>query len=163
MFIRLPCQHPNKPRTPRHAPARARVASYAGRAITEGVGVATVTNTSQPLRRLRAEHLQCLLKALRRKKHRPERSRKGSPPNSEQTQRGDGVQSQEPQPRPLGLKPDIRRASTPCECVCRATKTAVILISNKVPGTGNVQTAAASHGPPSEPQVQSEDAAGEPQ
>lgn len=78
MFIRLPCQHPNKLWNPRHTRVRPRVASDAPRAITEGVGVATVTNTSQPLRRLRAKHLQCLLKPLRRKKHSPETSRKPS-------------------------------------------------------------------------------------
>lgn len=34
------------------------------RAITEGVGLATVTNTSQPLKSQRPRHLQCLLKTL---------------------------------------------------------------------------------------------------
>lgn len=33
-------------------------------AITESVGLATVTNTSQPLKRQRPRHLQCLLKTL---------------------------------------------------------------------------------------------------
>lgn len=33
-------------------------------AITESVGLATVTNTSQPLERQRPRHLQCLLKTL---------------------------------------------------------------------------------------------------
>lgn len=35
-------------------------------AITEGVGLATVTNTSQPLESQRPRHLQCLLKTLRK-------------------------------------------------------------------------------------------------
>lgn len=35
-------------------------------AITEGVGLATVTNTSQPLKSPRPRHLQCLLKTLRK-------------------------------------------------------------------------------------------------
>lgn len=35
-------------------------------AITEGVGLATVTNTSQPLKSQRPKHLQCLLKTLRK-------------------------------------------------------------------------------------------------
>lgn len=35
-------------------------------AITEGVGLATVTNTSQPLKSQRPRHLQCLLKTLRK-------------------------------------------------------------------------------------------------
>lgn len=56
-------------RIPRHTRVRTRVAAHARRAITEGVGVATVTNTSRPLRRLRAKHLQCLLKALGRETH----------------------------------------------------------------------------------------------
>lgn len=44
-----------------------------GRAITESVGLATVTNTSWPLERERQRHLHCLLKTLSRrgKKTRP--------------------------------------------------------------------------------------------
>lgn len=44
-------------------------------AITEGVGLATVTNTSQPLKSQRPRHLRCLLKNPV-KKHNPETSHK---------------------------------------------------------------------------------------
>lgn len=76
---------------PRHTRVRTRVASYARRAITEGVGVATVTNTTQPLRRPRQKHLQCLLKTLQEKNTAQKHPVKV--PNSEKTERSDGVQS----------------------------------------------------------------------